>query len=285
MKDINSDVDKDKNEVLDTTLHLSEVSGFGMKSNAFIILPPANKKIVPAYAIFAHGYTSHKGTLLNWASRLSDGGVSCLLFDLPGHHLGSFNQVPSFETFRNNAHEFFYLAFEKLQIKIKEHFPLEHHKFGTSEMTLILGGHSLGGLLALKSMNLPALSSYKKFGIGVGLGLSLSNGNKTHLFESDFFKKTLNFRQQLVSPELHPENVFPWIKNEKEHLSLHSQNICLITGEDDVVSPPRQTQELADRLIQQKNKVTVMFPKRLSHHQPELAASSIGQYLKGQNIF
>lgn len=273
------------NNNIDTTIHLSEVNGHGMKGNAFLFLPPINKEVIPAMAFFAHGYTSHKGSLLNWGSRLADLGVPTVLFDLPGHYLGSFHCVPSFEVFRDHAHELFFDAFGKLKRVFLENFPLDEHKVHEDELTLILGGHSLGALLALKALELPSLMAYKKkLGIAVGLGMSISSGDKTHLFETDFYKKTLNIRQQLVDQHLHPNNVFPWIKKEKEDFNIQGKTILLLTGQDDVVAPQNNVQEFGDRLKQLNNQVTIKVSKRLPHHQPEMAASPISEYLHSQGI-
>ena len=73
------------------------------KSNALLFLPDPSRPIKEGLAVFCHGYTAHKGDLLTWASRLSEEGLTTLIFDIPGHYLGSYNEVESFEEFKNFA--------------------------------------------------------------------------------------------------------------------------------------------------------------------------------------
>ncbi|MDC1175705.1 alpha/beta fold hydrolase, partial [Bacteriovoracaceae bacterium] len=88
-------------------------------------------------AIFTHGFTSHKGSILNWAIRLAEEGMACFLFDLPGHYLGNFSEVDSFEDFKVEVPKLFFKSYEL----VCDHYQLDDgHK-------LIFGGHSLGALM------------------------------------------------------------------------------------------------------------------------------------------
>lgn len=234
-------------------------------SNAFAIIPQEAKH--PIWGLFTHGYTSHKNDCLPWANRLAENGIPCLIFDLPGHYLGSFNEVNHFEDFKNNAHKLFLSAFDLLK---EEQNSVPKH--------LILGGHSLGALLALKALNLDELSSIDVLGIGIGLGLNLDQ--RTHLFETTFYEKTINLRRQLVSPALGPNLVFPWIKEEKELLSIKNKRIHLIVGEDDVVVGKGGMDNLRDRMLLNGNKVSTSAPRKLPHHEPALAAPHLYSFLK-----
>lgn len=215
-------------------------------------------------ALWAHGYTSSKNSLLNWALRCAEVGVENILFDLPGHYLGSFNEVESFEEFKSSSHKLFAKAFQKLQNQTPDHF--------------ILGGHSLGGLLAIKALNLDTFKNLSKEAIAVGLGMAPKN--KLHLFDTPFYKSTLEVRAQLVSPSIDPQSIFTWIKEEKENLSLQNQKITLITGADDLVVGKDGTERLAELLKEKTNDVTVQRPTKLPHHQPEMAAPHIKSLIK-----
>src|SRR5690606_26545950 len=117
------------------------------------LLTPTHALLVNAHtkhsriALLCHGYTSHKGSILTWASRLAEEGMSTIIFDVPGHYLGNFSEVESFDDFKNYAHELFAEAFELGQAE------LSHTIDG-----VVLGGHSLGALLALKAMQLTEFS-------------------------------------------------------------------------------------------------------------------------------
>lgn len=253
-----------------------------LKGNAFLFFPSAQREFSPAYAIFAHGYTSHKGSLLNWGTRLAEKGIPTCLFDLPGHYLGGYHDVDHFEEFSAKAHHLFVAAKIEIEKILKDHYPLESDRFldPATKVSLILGGHSLGALLSLKAMSLAAFDPYPKMAIGVGFGQSYSKNNRTHLFETDFYQKTLEIRKQLVSPAIAPEFIFPWIKNEKNNLMLTGQSIFLVTGEDDLVATPDRVQELAEYLRSQQNTVDVEIPQKLAHHLPELAASYLMKFIK-----
>jgi hypothetical protein len=242
--------------------------------HALGFLPEAINSVKPnSLAIFTHGYTSHKGSLLTWASRLVEEGMPCLIFDLPGHYLGGFSEVPTFEIFQKKAHRLFIEGYQTL---LKE-TGVDHVDH------VILGGHSLGGLLALKALALKEFEEVKTRAICVGLGL-LEEG-KTHLFESQFYKSTLNLRSQLVSPELAPDALFKWIRFEKNNLEVKNHIVHLITGEDDLVVGDQGTERIAELLKINGNTVSLEIPSKLPHHFPEQAASFIKKYLKKEGLF
>ena len=85
-------------KILRTTLH---VSSFEVQAFAFI---PDVESLKEQWACFTHGYTSQKSDCLPWATRTAEGGIPTIIFDQPGHYLGSFNDVESFEDFKNNVH-------------------------------------------------------------------------------------------------------------------------------------------------------------------------------------
>ncbi len=218
-------------------------------------------------AILTHGYTASKTDLISWATRLSDAGISSIIFDLPGHHLGSLNQVESFDVFTKEAVNCFEEAYQELMGHTKQ----QHSH-------IILGGHSLGALLAVKALELDCFQSFPKIAIAVGLGIS--QHATTHLFNSSFYEKTLNIRRQLVCDSLDSDKMFPWISEEKENLNIRAQRIHLITGEDDAVVGKGGAQELYEKLEALGNDVSLAEPKRLPHNNPELASSHIYSFLK-----
>jgi predicted esterase len=238
------------------------------KTNALLFLPDADVEAKTTVAIFTHGYTADKSSIINWPIRLAEIGMPCVLFDLPGHYLGNFSEVEDFEYFKEHAHELFYTAFLLLKdFKVDE---------------VVFAGHSLGAMLALKALTLPQFSSYKKRAVGVGIGMAPKN--VVHLFDTPFYKTTLNLREQLVSPALCSANVFPWIKNEKEVIALSGQTIHLITGLDDLVVGNDGTERFKELLELQGNVVTIEKPTRLPHHEPQLAASHVKKYLKKEGL-
>lgn len=241
--------------------------------NAFAFIAPKEKYQENYKAIFTHGYTASKSDLISWASRLADSGISSLIFDLPGHYLGSYNRVESFTIFTEFTHHLFYQAMITLKDLEKNYYP------ATSDPHYFLGGHSLGALMAVRSSLLPDFVKLKKTYIGVGFGLN--EEVKTHLFDTDFYSKTLNIRKQLVAPEITSDLMFPWIRSMKRLDEIKDQNICIITGVDDVVVGKDGAKNLANNLSTQ-NTVELIEPSRLPHHQPELAASHIYSYIKQQ---
>ncbi len=246
-------------------------------TNAFCFIPEEKKleRGIPSVFSFTHGFTSHKASILNWALRLAEEGVPGVLFDLPGHYLGGFTEVDSFEGFTENAHRMFSSALAVLK---------ENLSYEESNTKLILGGHSLGALLGLKTLQEEDYSVYQKVqSIAVGFGLPPQG--VTHIFNTPFYKSTLAIRAQLVSAAIHPDKTFPWIKEQKEALSLSDQNIYLLTGEDDVVVGKNGTERLRDQLMELGNNVSLEKPAKLAHHLPENAAPHIKKWLKDQGFF
>ncbi|MAX66930.1 MAG: hypothetical protein CME66_08335 [Halobacteriovoraceae bacterium] len=235
--------------------------------NAIAFIPSQETQILSQWAVFTHGYTASKSDCINWAQRLSDIGVPVCIFDLPGHHLGSFNKVASFEVFKDHAHECFSDAYHFLQ----ENLESECKK-------LILGGHSLGALLSLKALDLANFTTLEPLAIGVGIGIG--QHKTTHLFETSFYEKTLNIRRQLVDENLDSDLVFPWIKDEKLSLDITQKHIHLITGKDDVVVGEGGMEALRFNLEAQGNIVTINEPNKLPHHEPSMAATYIYNYVK-----
>lgn len=221
---------------------------------------------IKSYAIFTHGYTSSKGSIFSWGQRLSEAGIATIIFDIPGHYLGSINEVESFDDFKNHAHECFVDAYHKL-LSVSEN---------NNDKKIFLGGHSLGALLSIKALELDIFND--AYAIGVGLGIS--QHKETHLFESSFYEKTLNIRRQLVSPSLDSDHVFPWIKNEKLSFSLRGKKIHLITGADDVVVGKGGMEALSFLLNNLSNEVSSNEPKKLPHHEPGFAASHVYHFIK-----
>lgn len=256
------------------------------QTNAFIFLPEVggeSEKVQSTFALITHGYTSDKTSVMNWAIRLAEVGVSCIVFDLPGHYQGNFSEVVSFDHFKNHAHELFIEAFNTLKKFFVEEFPLYEHMWETNDARLVFAGHSLGAMLSLKAIGLPFFASYEKRAVCVGLGMAPVG--VVHLFDTPFYKSTLRVREQLVSAALRPDNVFPWIKDEKQQLNISGQTVHLITGEDDLVVGNDGTERFMESLLQKNNSVTMERPTKLPHHEPNLAASHVKKYLKKINWF
>jgi len=238
--------------------------------NSISFIPDFNEsEYKDTVAIFTHGYTASKSDCLNWAQRLCDQGVPCIIFDQPGHLLGSFNEVESFDIYKEKAHTLFIDALTQLRSNFKNSFT-----------NLVLGGHSLGGLLSLKAIGLEEFDQYKTIAITVGVGIS--QHKTTHLFESSFYQKTLNIRRQLVVKALDSDLIFPWIKEEKLELDIIQKRIHLITGEDDVVVGTGGQDALEDLLKSNGNSVSSKQPKKLPHHEPSMAATHIFSFLKSE---
>lgn len=246
----------------------------------FIFLPPLEVETRPVLAAFTHGFTSHKGSILNWSVRLAEEGVVNVLFDLPGHYLGSFCEAENFELFKKEAPLLFRRALEKANEVIKEELPLDSHLF--EQPQLVIGGHSLGALLSIMALDDLSQDHQKLEAICVGLGLPPEG--KTHLFDTPFYKSTLAVRAQLVSPALHPDIVFPWIKMAKEQMKTSHKTIHFMTGQDDLVVDKDGTERFMKILEAQGNNVTLERPTRLPHHQPELAAAHIKKYFKNRGF-
>lgn len=240
--------------------------------NALCFIPTEHQFKANMMAIFTHGYTSSKTDLITWAIRLSDVGITTVIFDLPGHYLGSFNEVESLEDFQLHTHELFLYAYKQAQkILVKNNLP-----FNSSIAKLFLGGHSLGALMALECHKIQEISHNTTY-IGVGLGINPLV--KVHLFDTDFYQKTLNIRKQLISPTLNPKVVFPWIKNHKYNADMKGRDIALICGKDDLVVGKGGAEHLKS-ILEKHNKVELIEPERLPHHEPQLAAGLIYNYIK-----
>lgn len=245
--------------------------------NAFAFIPSTAKggEIKSEWAFFSHGYTSHKGDCLNWASRLVESGVPCLIFDQPGHYLGSFNDVNSWEDFQNHVHELFGEALLRLQALMDLHVGIGQYP---PLKSIIVGGHSLGAFTSIRALELPAFQNYQKVSVAVGIGIGQRQA--THLFETAFYEKTLSLRRQLVSPCLDSKIVFGWLKEEKEKMTVSSQRIHLITGEDDVVVGAGGLEAFIEVLEKHGNVVTFDRPRKLPHHEPGLATPHMYSFLK-----
>lgn len=240
---------------------------FEFNSIAFLTDKGAENPYHNTFAVFTHGYTASKSDCIAWASRLSESGINTVIFDLPGHHLGSFNSVPSFEIFKAHAYECFLEAFHFLR-----------RELGYDCETLVTGGHSLGALLSLEALSIQEFQKYKQIGICVGYGLNQSE--KTHVFDTPFYQKTINIRRQLVDPNLDSDLVFPWVRDHKVDIQVSGKRIHLITGADDVVVGENGMEYLAKLLEQKMNIVSTAKPNRMPHNEPSVAASHIYSFLK-----
>lgn len=245
--------------------------------NALAFIPSADSahKIKSEWAVFSHGYTSHKGDCLNWATRMVESGVPCVIFDQPGHYLGSFHELNSWDDFKNHVHELFGEAFIRLQGLMENHLGLGQYQTPTA---IILGGHSLGAFTSIKALELPVFKSLQRVAIGVGIGIGQRQA--THLFETAFYEKTLSIRRQLVAPELDSKTVFSWLKTEKENMTISGERIHLITGEDDIVVGAGGLEAFIEVLEKNSNAVTWERPKRLPHHEPGGASPHLYAFLK-----
>lgn len=217
--------------------------------------------------IFTHGYTASKSSILTWGSRLAGSGFSTMIFDLPGHYLGSYNEVESLDDFTKYAPLLFHEA--------KSFFENEGLLSGAE--TLILGGHSLGALMSLKALE-NELNYEKVFNICVGYGPGPQE--TIHAFDSDFYKKTFEFREQLVSDPIRGNKILPWIKSQKENINITNREIHLITGKDDIVVASDGSERLQTLLKIKGNQVSLSRPNRMPHHQPELAGPHIMAILR-----
>jgi predicted esterase len=235
--------------------------------NAMAFVPTEHAETRAEWALFTHGYTASKSDCLNWAQRLSEVNIPSVIFDLPGHHLGSFNSVESFEDFTEHSHECFNDAFEFLK-----------EILGTECKTVILGGHSLGAMLSIKALKNTPFSELNRLAVAIGIGIG--QHKTVHLFESSFYQKTLQVRRQLVDPHLDSDVMFPWIKQEKLDTDIAGERIHLITGEDDVVVGEGGMEAFRFNLESLGNNVTFNEPRKLAHHEPSKAATHIYNFLK-----
>lgn len=252
------------------------------QTNVMYFIPDLDgEEVKPTFVVMTHGYTSDKSSIINWAIRLAEVGVSCALFDIPGHYQGNYSEVKDFTYFKAHAHELFLEAFKGLTEAFKEEFPLNEHFLEPSNMKLALAGHSLGSMLSLKALKMKEFEAYEKRAIGVGLGMAPKD--VVHLFDTPFYKSTLRVREQLVSPELKPDNVFPWIRDEKNTLQITNQDIHLISGVDDLVVGDDGMERFMEYLTGLGNRVTMEKPTKLPHHEPQMAAAHVKKYLKKIN--
>ncbi|PIK16726.1 alpha/beta fold hydrolase [Halobacteriovorax sp. JY17] len=251
----------------------SKITYLDQELNAMIFLPDENTRPAKALAIFTHGYTSHKSSILSWATRLAEEGIPAMIFDQPGHYLGTFSEVESFEQYKKHAPELFKQAYEKL----KDISTNKDYK----NLRVILGGHSLGALLSLLALESDDFIGLDTMSLCVGLGMPPKG--VTHIFDTPFYKSTLNVRRQLVSPAISPDVIFPWIKERKEQLELEGKRVHFITGADDAVVGKDGTQIMVDYLSE-RNQVSYDRPTKLPHHMPEMAAPHIKKFLKDEGI-
>ena len=223
-----------------------------LKTNALLFNPvhPVTTKC----SIFTHGYTSHKGSILTWAQKMMDLSIPCVIFDLPGHLLGSFENLDSLDHFQKEAPLLFMEAYSIIKSRL------------STRPAPIIGGHSLGALLALQASKLE-----ENFQHLVCVGLGRIPKEKVHLFNTPFFKDTMHLRSQLVSPVLHPDVVLPWISDQKHTEITKDKSIILIGGKDDIVIGGEDgLKEMAGHLEKFNSTRTELIPK-LPHHLPENA--------------
>jgi predicted esterase len=240
-----------------------------LRCNAFFFIPEQYEN-ASHLAIFTHGFTASKTDLLTWSARLLDLNIPSVIFDLPGHLLGSFEQAPSLEEFLQDS-PYLFVEAEK---SLKEKLP-----FLKIQNKLILGGHSLGALFSLKAAVTQDEQFSERVEFLIAVGFGLNNQVKTHLFESDLYRKTLQLRGQLVAPTIPYEKVFKWIREQKLDLPVKNKKIYLLCGKDDAVVGA-QGAEILKQMLAPFNEVTLEKPDQLPHHRPELAAAHIFHFLK-----
>ena len=111
-----------------TTLELDE-----WRVNAIAFVPESSSLVQNALAVFTHGITAHKEDVLTWSTRLAEMGMASIIFDLPGHYLGSFNEVHDLEQFKNKVHQFFHIAYEQLIAQLGNFAPPKKDQTGLSQ--------------------------------------------------------------------------------------------------------------------------------------------------------
>ena len=246
---------------MDVEIKTIEMQSGNANVNALQFIP--SEPIDGLVAVFSHGYTSHKGSIFSWGQRLSYAGIPTLTFDLPGHYLGSFNEISSIDEFKTVGIDLFKQAANILSSASKQ---------------VILGGHSLGALMSLLALEDEQFKKNATTSVLVGLGYPPKTGK--HLFEIPLYQQTLKLRGQLVSPALNPEDIFQWIKAEKLSLKISEKKLLFICGKDDAVVGSDGAERMLEDLRAKGNETILNKPNRLPHHQPELAASHIMQVLK-----
>lgn len=242
--------------------HILDLECFKVQALSFV---PYECK--PVRALFTHGYTSSKNAILPWAQRLASMGIPTIIFDQPGHYLGSFEEIKSLEDFQNNFYRLFELADKTLINELK-----------SPSKDVILGGHSLGALSALKALELDYFHDFNLFTLLVGFGLP--EEGRPHLFESKLYEETLEVRKGLVSQHIPPDKIFPWIWQQKKELSTFNHKIHILNGQDDLVVGKSGTVEIEKLLTKLGNQVIVQTPKKLPHHEPGMAGSYIASIIK-----
>ena len=259
----------------------TKISYLEQQVNALMFLPSPTKAPSKTLGAFTHGYTSHKASILSWCTRLAEEGMASVLFDQPGHYLGSYNEVNSFETYKTEVPKLFKKAIDLLVHTIEQQDQDLFKLIENDDFKLVLGGHSLGALMSLISLEDATFDKYDSRCICVGLGMPPEG--VTHIFDTPFYQATLNVRRQLVSDAISPEVIFPWIKERKENLTLENKKIHFITGLDDVVVGKNGSEIMRDNLLD-LNEVTLDRPNKIPHHMPELAAPHIKKYLKDESF-
>ncbi|OUR96582.1 hypothetical protein A9Q84_09545 [Halobacteriovorax marinus] len=259
----------------------TKLSYLDQEVNALVFLPSPNGSIKKACGVFTHGYTSHKASILPWATRLAEEGIPTLIFDQPGHFLGTFSEVENFEEFKEVVPTLFHQGLEKLTELFSSEIPLSSHIFDEDDFKVILGGHSLGALMSLLALETPEFAHRDSITICVGLGMPPSG--VTHIFDTPLYKSTLTIRSQLVSKAISPDVIFPWIRERKENLHINGKRIHFITGADDVIVGKEGTQLMVDYLTT-GNQVTYERPLKMPHHMPEMAAPHIKKFLRSENL-
>ncbi|MDA8792538.1 alpha/beta fold hydrolase [Bacteriovoracaceae bacterium] len=217
-------------------------------------------------AIFTHGFTSNKQDLLNWMQKFASNQVPVLIFDLPGHYLGNLTDVESIHEFHQATDQFFQQAKTLLESTVQQ-----------SNLFYLVGGHSLGALLSLLVLDNVFPKTEQTLSLIVGLGSPKEN--EQHFFDTELFSETRKFRDQLVSPAINMKDLFAWSHDIKRTIQVKNRKIHLICGENDVVVGPEGVERLLEHLKSQ-NEVTLDKPKKLSHHEPQLAHVHLYSYLK-----
>ncbi len=242
------------------------------KVEYFICSPSKSNIEYKSLMAITHGYTSHKGSLISWMFKLKDLGIPSILFDLPGHYLGSFNEIESFSEFKQYSHHLFPAAIKEITKRLRV----------SSTPNIILGGHSLGALLSIKALNLIG-QEHNASSLSVGIGFSYSKTKSKHILETPFFSQGLKNYEQLVSPKLCSKNIFPWIAAEKENIEITNKRVHIISGENDFIINDGAIQ-FANHLRSKNNNITTKIVKNLPHHQPELAIGHIKQFIQSENL-
>ena len=247
-------------------LSFQQVKSGPFETQALLVRPDP-KLDKNSLAIFTHGYTAYKNALLTWPERLAVEGVTTVLFDLPGHYLGTSCEVDSIEQFFTHTPKLFSSCVELAELQRQSNF--EH---------LFVGGHSLGAIMSLYALDSLAEKYLALHAFLVGFGVE-KEGEK-HLLESPFFGKTLEFRNQLVSPAITSNHLFSWLKKSKEKLAVKNHNVTMITGLDDIVAGKGGSERMKEILLKNHNQVTLITPKNLPHHRPELASIYLAREIR-----